>query len=405
LDAKGNIYVVGQTNSKDLPVRKAFLPEPGGGYDGVLAKISDSTLTTPSPLTPTPGRLVFRYIQGDPNPAPQAANVAGPSYAVAALPSWISTATTGSGIRVSVDPTGLKPATYTGSVPLVPLAGAQAFIDVTLTVLAPAPIVTTIAPAVISTGSATTTLTVTGAGFNPNASIQLNGVALATKFIDSNTLQFTLDQSALTQPNTLSFAVINPQSAPSLPFTVTIGVPTPLFTSSSIVNAASFVGGAIAPGEIVTIFGTNLTDKVTFDNIPATLVYASATQVSITVPYSITGPSTMVQVGSSAPVKLDLAPSAPGIFAAVPAGGSVVIVYATGCGQLTTDDLPRCALPVSATVNGQPATVLYAGIAPGLVEGANQINIRVPDGITSGSVSIILTAGDASSKPFSVTLP
>jgi uncharacterized protein (TIGR03437 family) len=75
-------------------------------------------------------------------------------------------------------------------------------------------------------------------------------------------------------------------------------------------------------------------------------------------------------------------------------------LYATGCGVLTNDDLPRCTLPVSVTVNDQPATVLYAGIAPGLVQGANQINIQLPDGITSGQLTIVLTAGDASSKPF-----
>jgi uncharacterized protein (TIGR03437 family) len=51
-------------------------------------------------------------------------------------------------------------------------------------------------------------------------------------------------------------------------------------------------------------------------------------------------------------------------------------------------------------VNDQRASVLYAGFAPGLVQGANQINIQLPDGITSGQLAIVLTAGDASSKPF-----
>jgi uncharacterized protein (TIGR03437 family) len=51
-------------------------------------------------------------------------------------------------------------------------------------------------------------------------------------------------------------------------------------------------------------------------------------------------------------------------------------------------------------VNDQPATVLYAGIAPGLIQGANQINIQLPNGIDTGHLTIVLTAGDASSKPF-----
>ena len=49
--------------------------------------------------------------------------------------------------------------------------------------------------------------------------------------------------------------------------------------------------------------------------------------------------------------------------------------------------------------------ILVAGIAPGLVQGANQINILLPDAVTSTSLSIVLTAGDALSKAFNVALP
>jgi uncharacterized protein (TIGR03437 family) len=55
-------------------------------------------------------------------------------------------------------------------------------------------------------------------------------------------------------------------------------------------------------------------------------------------------------------------------------------------------------------VNDEPARVFYAGIAPGLVQGANQINIQLPDDITTSQITIVLTAGDTSSKPFSFTL-
>jgi len=81
------------------------------------------------------------------------------------------------------------------------------------------------------------------------------------------------------------------------------------------------------------------------------------------------------------------------------------VLYATGCGALTNDDLPRCALPVSVTVNDEPAQVLYAGIAPGLVQGANQINFKFPGDITVGQITIFLTSGGPPGKPFIVTLP
>ncbi len=119
----------------------------------------------------------------------------------------------------------------------------------------------------------------------------------------------------------------------------------------------------------------------------------------------MTGPKTALKVGSSIPVSLDVAPSAPGIFAAVSNGDGTLTLYATGCGQLTGDALPLCQLPVSATVNAEPAQVLYAGSAPGLVQGANQVNVMLPSDVGSGQITIVLTVGAASSKPFSYTLP
>ena len=167
----------------------------------------------------------------------------------------------------------------------------------------------------------------------------------------------------------------------------------------SIVNAASFTDGPIAPGEIVTIFGSNLTDTVSFDGALATPIFSSPTQINVTVPYSVTGPKTVLKVGSTA-VRIAVAQSAPGIFAAVPVDNNVITLYATGCGVLINSDLPRCALPVFVTANGRSTTILFAGSAPGLVEGANQINIQLPEDTPAGPLSIVLTVSNENSKPF-----
>ena len=231
-----------------------------------------------------------------------------------------------------------------------------------------------------------------------------NSVNLPTTYIDANTLRIFLVAGFFAQANIFSLVVVNPQSAPSDVVTITVGTPSPVLNAASVVNAASFVSGAVAPGEIISIFGTNLLSTITFDGTTVNPFFASPTQVNITVPYSVTGPTTHLQMGATS-VVLQVLPSAPGIFAAVPAGDNILTLYATGCGVLTNDDLPRCALPVSVTVNDQPATVLYAGIAPGLIQGANQINIQLPDDIATGPLTIVLTAGDASSKPFTLALP
>jgi len=359
------------------------------------------------PFSASPGSVLFRYVIGGAVPPSQMVSITstgGPQgFSPSATAAWLkftaSSSTTPATLTISVDPSGLKPGPYSGSIQI----DAQTSVQVNLTVLAPAPTVTGISPASVAVGADTTVLTISGSGFQPGAVVQLNSAAFTTTFVDSSTLQITLDKSNLTQAATLPFTVVNPQSAPSSPVTFTIGTPAPAFTAAGVVNAATFAAGPVAPGEIVTIFGTNLSGSVTFDGAPATLVFSSPTQVNVTVPYSINGPTTILQMGASS-IQLPVAPSAPGIFAAASTGDGIVVLYATGCGALTNDDLPRCALPVSVTVNDEPAQVLYSGIAPGLVEGANQVNFVLPADIQSGTISIVWTVGNTSSKPFSLTL-
>jgi uncharacterized protein (TIGR03437 family) len=399
LDVGGTVYIGGTTNSSNFPVVKAYQPQNGGGYDGILAKISDNTPVAPSPLTPSSGRLLFRYIQGQAVPSAQSITVAGGAFTATSPVPWLSVSTVGATVSLTPNPAGLAPGTYTTSLSLLPSSGTPATVDITLTVLAAAPTLTSADPSFIPINSDPTTVTFHGSGFTKDTIVFLYSVSFTpVQFVDSSTLRITLPANDLNGTNNFVFTVKNTDSDVSNPVSVAIGVPAPQITA--VVNAASFATGPVAPGEIVTIFGTNLDQNVTFDFVPAKVIYSSATQVNVTIPYVVTGLTTSAQSGSSAPFKLDVAPSAPGIFAAVPAGDNILTLYATGCGELTTDDLPRCTLPVSVTVNDQPATVLYAGVAPGLVQGANQINIQLPNGTAAGQPTIVLTAGDASSKPF-----
>ncbi len=231
----------------------------------------------------------------------------------------------------------------------------------------------------------------------------------------------------------------------------------PAMPANGVVNAASSLGGSIAPGQIVTIYGSRLgpawlvTHRVTsqgvFDNVladtrvlidgaPAPLVYTSVAQVSAIVPYRVAGKSFVELVAEykglrSAPVSLPVAAAAPGIFtldltgknqgailnqdynvngAANPAAaGSVVMIYCTGEGQtrpagvdgkLAADPLPAPVLPVTARVGGQEAEVLYAGAAPGLVAGVFQVNVRIPPGITPGNaVPVVIKVGAFETQP------
>jgi uncharacterized protein (TIGR03437 family) len=175
--------------------------------------------------------------------------------------------------------------------------------------------------------------------------------------------------------------------------------PEPAPQIDAVTNAATFLAGPVSPGEIVTAFGANLTSNVTFDGVPAVTVSTSPAQMSVTVPYGIASSVTTLRMGSAS-LQLPVTGASPGIFAAVSGGPGVVTLYATGGGALSRAATPLLTLPASVTVNGEAAQVLYAGIAPGLVTGANQINIQLPAGVRSGALSVVLTVGGASSKPF-----
>ena len=439
VDSAGNAYVAGSTLSQDFPTKNAFQPTFGGAYDFFLAKISDNTPLAPSPLTPNPGRLLFRYTQGGSVPTPQVAAVSGPAFIASTSAPWLAANTSGSNVTVSINPAGLAPNTYNASVILMPQGATPASIDVTFTVLAPAPVLTSVDPALVPMGSNDTTVTVHGSGFTSSSTLLVDGIPWLTtpmQFVDASTLKFSMPASYFTVLYNHTIAVQNPQSALSNVLSVSVGIPAPLFTSASVVNAASYVAGAVAPGEIATVFGSNFgtqsNTQVSFNNIPATLVYVTAGQLAATVPYAVAGAQkiTMVVTSngiSSTPVSLNVTDAVPAIFTADASGkgqaaalnqdntvngvsnpaavGSVVAMYGTGGGMLTTDALPRLTLPVTATVGGVPAIVYYAGVAPGLVEGAMQINVLIPVGASAGpAVPVVVIVGDKSSVPVTIAV-
>jgi trimeric autotransporter adhesin len=88
----------------------------------------------------------------------------------------------------------------------------------------------------------------------------------------------------------------------------------------------------------------------------------------------------------------------------------VVSVYMTGEGQtsppgqngvITPVDgsvLKRPLGNVTASVANLPATVTYAGSAPGSPNGVMQVNVQIPANAPSGAVAILITVGTASTQ-------
>ena len=196
----------------------------------------------------------------------------------------------------------------------------------------------------------------------------------------------------------------------------------------AVINSARYGTGAVAPGEVISLFGTGLGPvagvplsltptglvnttlggtQVLFDGIPAPLIYVRADQVSAIVPYFIGDGRANTRVAvqyngqTSAVFTLPVAGSAPALFTADASGrgqgailnedgsvnslsnpaakGSVVVLYGTGAGatnppgvdgKLATDALPRPTVPVAGSVAGRDAQVRYAGAGAGGVAGS-----------------------------------
>ena len=240
----------------------------------------------------------------------------------------------------------------------------------------------------------------------------------------------------------------------------------PTVAASCVVNSASYFAGntgsfptgAVAPGEIVSLFGVGLGPaagvslqltgagtvstslggtQVLFDGVPAPLLYAANGQVNAVVPFSVKAPSTAmtVQRGASTagPVPMPVVDAVPAIFlcglacadasqaAALnsdyslntvsnpAARGDYITLFACGAGLMSSNvdgavtpqlpPYPLPQLPVTATIRGVAAQVLYAGAAPGFVSGALQVNIRIPAGIDFGShVPVSIQVGSFTSQ-------
>ena len=407
VDGAGAVYVTGSTSAQDFPLKNPFQSTYGGSTDAIIFKLAPAVVVTPA-LVVSPSALQFSYVLGSSVPQAKTVSVTsnppGVTFTPSSSASWLAVSgavqTTPATLSVSIDPTGLSAGPNSGVIQL----DSHTSVQVSLMVQNSAPTLTSLSPSSVPVGSPSTAITISGSGFLSGASVVLNNQALTSgvTVVDSNTIQVLVNQSAFAVAGEFTVTVLNPFSAASNSLTIEVGTPAPQVTA--VTNAATFRTGSVSPGEIITIFGTNLVGTVTFDGAAATMIYASPRQVNVTVPYSVAEPATTLQMGTQS-VPLVVTPASPGIFAGVLAAPGIVTLYATGGGTLSADPLPRIQLPVSVTVNGEAGQVLYSGIAPNLVQGANQVNLMLPADAQTGTVSIILTIGGVSAPAYQLTLP
>jgi uncharacterized protein (TIGR03437 family) len=218
----------------------------------------------------------------------------------------------------------------------------------------------------------------------------------------------------------------------------------PAVNAGGIVNAASGSTQGIAPGSIVSIFGTNLASanaassavplpvtlsdvvSVTFNNIAAPLFYVSPLQINAQVPWNVlpagtaSGTASVVVTrssGASPAQSVQVVAALPGIFTVSQNGigqaiatnntdgdiaaaanpisiGDYLIVWCTGMGAVSpaiasgaaaaSGTFSNTLLTPVVTIGGVTATFVYSVLSPQYV-GVNQIGVQVAPNTPTGN--------------------
>ncbi|MBY0507831.1 MAG: hypothetical protein K2X03_28215 [Bryobacteraceae bacterium] len=235
---------------------------------------------------------------------------------------------------------------------------------------------------------------------------------------------------------------------------------------TAVTNAASFGNpDTLSPRQLVTIFGTGLGPPagqglildgllraggqpapfpaMVLGNFSGAIPFAALTGTTLPVVFSndrqmtVQGLPAIPAGGESLlyfswqgltliyPTPVRFVTATPGLFsaalnpngslnsAAEPAAAGIPLqLYATGLGAIDTNPalgdffsltaLTNTVNAVTATVDGEPAEVLFAGGAPGQIGGLYQINLRLPDALAPGAHAVVLRVAGQNSNPLTV---
>jgi uncharacterized protein (TIGR03437 family) len=220
-------------------------------------------------------------------------------------------------------------------------------------------------------------------------------------------------------------------------------------------NLSPLLGGPLAPGTIVAIFGESMAAGVTapvslplptevsgtsviIGGLEAPLYFVSPKQINAMIPFEL-NPGRPYQVIVSAnnaltmPETIQMEPVQPGV-AAFPDGkiiaqhssdgslvttdnpaspGEFLVIYLAGMGRTDqkvpsgeaspADPLARPETSPVLTIAGQEAQIFFAGLTPGLV-GLYQINFQVPENAPSGEQVLMVGQSGAASNVTTIAI-
>jgi len=424
------------------------------------------TLIVAGQATATPSSLTFSTQPGV-SPAnqtiavgnvPSGATIGAGATTFSCGNGWISTSVIGNTVGVSINGGSFTVAQSpcTGQVSIIVPGASNSPLNVGVTVNITNPVSLTVSPTNVSftyaAGSnsfpqnqtaSLGTSNASNVAYSVNITSASGGAFFSVTPAAGNTpqtLTIALNQTvvaALGQGTYNGNATISSGSLQAVSINVTLTVtapPAPAVTT--VVNAATQQPGAITPGEILSLYGTNVgpttpanltlvngkvstnigNTQVFFDGIAAPLIYVSTTQVNLIVPYEIAGrfqtSMTISRGGStSSAIILRVTDTAPGIFTANSSGQgqgavlnqnnsyngpgapaaklSVISIYATGEGVINP---PGVTGSVTSSTPPYPKPVANVSLVF-VVPGPGGTTVNVPATITYAGEAPALVSG------------
>jgi len=278
--------------------------------------------------------------------------------------------------------TATVPGTATDG-PIQITVGGQSATSAADFAVAPPPMITGLSPTSGRLGAA---LAILGQNFSPDAA--------------NNTVYFSggSPQATVTSASSTELDVVVRNGAATGPVQVIVGEGQPVFSTDSFIvlppSISGFSPATGPPGTTVTISGDGFdtesihSNGVTFNGVPASVLNATSTQISVTVPAQATSGPIVVTVDALPAVTVGnyvVTPPVPTINSFTPTTGAAGTTVQISGANFSTD-----AASNTVTFNGTPAVVISAYYG-------TYVYASVPAGATTGRISVTVNGVTATS--------
>ncbi len=334
-----SLAVTGVASDVAITVNLAVTPPPP------VLTLSSISLTFVSPPNPPSTQAISLSTTGA--PVSFTATVSGAPW-LTISPSTGVVLSPGEAVQltVTVDASALAPQAkaYTGKIAITSSAANKTQnITVNLTVNSSPPTITSLWPSTIQTNTGAATITIRGSNFYAATTVAAGTTPLTFILLSPTAIQAVVPATLLTAAGSLNITATNPApGGASMPSALTVSS-APVV--QAVLNAASYVGSSVSPGELVSLFGLGIGPSapvfmstaarpgfvdtniggltVTFDGVAAPLLYADPNQITVQVPYEATlgtAKAVVVTNGTASPstTTVTIAATAPAFSAPTP---------------------------------------------------------------------------------------